>query len=124
MHRVTHLTIEQGVPVARSIAAGLQAVMAPTAGRRRRVARARHAWRYDDGTFMSYDDEEDPAVAIPRRTRLASYPEASLAWRMVLSSLVESRLFKIPSSQVLIFTKNERGRLKQRRARYDIPVFA
>jgi hypothetical protein len=41
------------------MAAGLQAVMAPLppaiAGG---VARAKHAWRYNDGTFMSYDDEE------------------------------------------------------------------
>jgi hypothetical protein len=43
---------------------------------------------------------------------------------MVLSSLVESRLFKIPSSQVLIFTKNDRGEIEAAEARYDTPVFA
>jgi len=76
------------------------------------IARARHAWSYDNSTFMSYDDEEGPSGSHSRRTRLASHPEASLAWRMVLSSLVESRLFKIPSSQVLIFTKNDRGEIE------------
>ena len=38
--------------------------------------------------------------------------------------LVESRLFKIPSSQVLIFTKNDRGEIEAAEARYDTPVFA
>jgi len=59
MHRVTHPTIEQGAPAARSIAASLQAVMVPLPlGVACRIARARYAWRYDDGRFMSYDDEE------------------------------------------------------------------
>ena len=59
MHRVTHPTIEQGVPAAHSIAAGLQAVTAPLPpGVAGGIARARHAWRYDNGTFMSYDSEE------------------------------------------------------------------
>jgi len=62
MHRVTHLTIEQGVPAARSIAAGLQAVMAPLQpGVAGGTERARHVRRYGDGRFMSYDDEERPS---------------------------------------------------------------
>jgi hypothetical protein len=70
MHRVTRPTIEQGVPAARSIAVGLQAVMAPlppgvTGG----IARARHAWRYDDGTFMSYENEEQ--IRLKQHERMA-----------------------------------------------------
>jgi hypothetical protein len=50
MHRVTHPTIEQGVPAARPIAAGLEAVMASLLpGVAGGIARARHAWRYDAG---------------------------------------------------------------------------
>jgi len=33
------------------------------------IARARHAWRYDDGTFMSYDDEE--RIQLEQRERMA-----------------------------------------------------
>ena len=70
MHRVTHLTIEQGAPAARSIAASLQAVMVPLPlGVACRIARARYAWRYDDGRFMSYDDEKQ--IRIEQRERMA-----------------------------------------------------
>jgi hypothetical protein len=70
MHRVTHLTIEQDVPAARLIAAGLQAVTALLPpGVAGGVARARHAWRYDDGTFMSYNDDE--RIQIEQRERMA-----------------------------------------------------
>jgi len=73
MHRVVHLQIEQGVPATRAIAAGLQAVMAPLPppppGVAGGVARARHAWRYDNGTFMSYDDEEQ--ILIEQHERMA-----------------------------------------------------
>jgi len=73
MHRVTHLRIEQGVPAARSIAASLQAVMAllspPPPGVAGGLARAKHAWRNDDGTFMSYDDEEQ--IRLEQRERMA-----------------------------------------------------
>jgi hypothetical protein len=70
MHRTTHLTIEQGVTAARSIAAGLQAVMAPLpAGIAGEIAWARQAWRHDDRTFMSYDDEE--RIQIERQERMA-----------------------------------------------------
>ena len=33
------------------------------------IARARHAWRYDDGTFMSYDNEEQ--IRLEQRERMA-----------------------------------------------------
>jgi hypothetical protein len=73
MHRVVHLQIDQGVPAARSIAAALQAVMTPLPppppGVAGGTARARHAWRYDDGTFMSYDDEE--RIRIKQHERMA-----------------------------------------------------
>jgi hypothetical protein len=70
MHRVAHLQIEQGAPAAKAIAEAVQSVTRPlpygVAGGR---ARARHAWRYDDGTFMSYDDEEQ--IQIEARERMA-----------------------------------------------------
>jgi len=70
MHRVTRLTIEQGVPAARTIAAGLRAVTALLPlGVVGGIARARHAWRHDDGTFMSYDDEEQ--IRIEQHERMA-----------------------------------------------------
>ena len=33
------------------------------------IARARHAWRHNDGTFMSYDDEEQ--IRAEQRERMA-----------------------------------------------------
>ena len=33
------------------------------------IARARHAWRNDDGTFMSYDDEE--RIRLEQHKRMA-----------------------------------------------------
>ena len=70
MHRITHLTIEQGVFAARSIAAGLQATMAPLPpGVAGGIMRARHVRRYDDGRFMSYDDEKQ--IRIEHRERMA-----------------------------------------------------
>jgi len=38
------------------------------------IARARHAWRYDHGTFMSYDDEEQ--IRIEQRERMARSGQA------------------------------------------------
>ena len=70
MHRVTHLTIEQGVPAARAIAAGLRAVMASLPpGVASGIERARHVRRYGDGRFMSYDDEEQ--IRIEQHERMA-----------------------------------------------------
>ena len=70
MHGVAHLQIAQGVPAARAIAQGLQAVMAPLpCGVAGGLARAKYAWRYDDGTFMSYDDEEQ--ILSERHERMA-----------------------------------------------------
>jgi hypothetical protein len=86
MHRITHLTIEQGVFAARSIAAGLQAVMAPLPPPPRGiagggVARARHAWRYDDGTFMSYENEEQIRLEQHERMARGGRARASVAKR-------------------------------------------
>ena len=59
IHEVAHLQIKQGVPAARAIAQGLQAAMVPLPrGVAGGLARAKYAWRYDDGTWMSYDDEQ------------------------------------------------------------------
>ena len=70
MRRITHLTIEQSVPAARAIAAGLQAVRASLPpGVAGGLARTRHAWRDDDGTFMSYDAEEQ--IRLEQRERMA-----------------------------------------------------
>jgi hypothetical protein len=33
------------------------------------ITRARHAWRYDDGTFMSYDSKEQ--IRLEQRERMA-----------------------------------------------------
>jgi len=33
------------------------------------IARAQHAWRYEDGTFMSYDDEEQ--IRLEQHERMA-----------------------------------------------------
>ena len=67
---IAHLQINEGVPEARTIAAGLQAVVAPPPpGVAGRIARARHAGRHDDGTFMSYHDEE--RIEIEQRERMA-----------------------------------------------------
>lgn len=70
MHKAVHAKIKAELPAAQAIAAGLQAVMSPeppgTAGG---IARAWHAWRHDDGTFMSYDDEE--RIEIEQRERMA-----------------------------------------------------
>jgi hypothetical protein len=33
------------------------------------IARAQHAWRYDDGTFVSYEDEEQ--IRIEQHERMA-----------------------------------------------------
>lgn len=59
MHEVVHLQIKNELPAAQAIAEGLRSVMTPlpygVAGGR---ARARHAWRDDNGTFMSYDEKE------------------------------------------------------------------
>ena len=50
--------------------AGLQAVMAPLPpGVAGEIARARHAWRYDDGTFMSHEDVEQ--ILAEQRERMA-----------------------------------------------------
>ena len=70
MHRVTYLMIEQGVPAARSIAAGLQVGITPLPpGVAGGIARARYAWRCDDGTFMSYDVEQQ--IRAEHRARMA-----------------------------------------------------
>ena len=66
MHRVTHLTIEQGVPrgaIDCGRAAGSYG--SPAGG----IARARHDWRYNDGTFMSYDNEEQ--IRLEQREQMA-----------------------------------------------------
>jgi hypothetical protein len=59
IHEVAHLQANQGVAAARAIAQGLQSAIAPlprgVAGGR---ARAKYASRYNDGTWMSYDEEE------------------------------------------------------------------
>ena len=70
MHRLTHLTIEQRrtrgeIDCGRS--AGSHGSLPP--GVAGGIARARHAWRYDDGTFMSYKDEE--RIHIEQRERMA-----------------------------------------------------
>lgn len=59
MHQVVHLQIKAGLPAAEAIAEGVRSVTRPLpygvpGGR----ARALYAWRYDDGTFMSYADKE------------------------------------------------------------------
>lgn len=59
MHQAAHMKIKEELPAAQAIAESLQSVLKPlpygVAGGR---ARARYAWRYYDGTFMSYDDAE------------------------------------------------------------------
>ena len=82
MHRITRPTIEQGVPAARSIAAGLQAVMAPLpAGAAGGIARVRHSRRYDDGTFMSYDSEEQIRAEQHEQMARGGRARARGAWR-------------------------------------------
>lgn len=70
IHDVAHLQIHAQLPAAKAIADSLQSVMKPlpygVAGGR---ARARQAWRYDDGTFMSYGDEEQ--IQLEARERMA-----------------------------------------------------
>lgn len=59
IHEVAHLQIKQGVSAAWAIAQGLQAAIVPLPrGVAGGLARAKCAGRYDDGTWMSYDDEE------------------------------------------------------------------
>ena len=42
------------------------------------ITRAKHAWRYNDGTFMSYDNEEQ--IRIEQRGRMA--PDGQVgSWR-------------------------------------------
>jgi hypothetical protein len=70
MHRVAHLKIKAELPAAQAIGAALQVIMAPPPpGVAGGIARAWHAWRHDDGTFMSYDDEE--RIKIEQRERMA-----------------------------------------------------
>jgi len=70
IHQVARLKIKAELPAAEAIVAGLQAVVAPlppsVAGG---IARARHAWRHDDGTFMSYDDEQ--RIQLEQHERMA-----------------------------------------------------
>lgn len=69
-HQAAHMKIKAELPAAQAIAEGLQSVLKPlpygVAGGR---ARAQYAWRYDDGTFMSYDDAE--RLQLEARERMA-----------------------------------------------------
>jgi hypothetical protein len=68
MHRLTHPTIEQGVPAARSIAVGLQAVMAPLPrGIAGWIARARGARRAPDGRFLEVLLVSVPSSSVGRK---------------------------------------------------------
>lgn len=73
MHRATHAKIKAELPAAQAIGAALQAVMeplpSPPPGVAGGIVRAWHAWRHDDGTFMSYDDEE--RIESEQRERMA-----------------------------------------------------
>jgi len=59
IHEVAQLQVEHSVAAAQAIAKGLQAAMAPLPrGVAGGLARAKYAWRYKDGTWISYDEEE------------------------------------------------------------------
>lgn len=69
-HQVAHMKIKTELPAAQAIAESLQSVLKPLPyGVANGRARARYAWRYDDGTFMAYDDEE--RIELEARERMA-----------------------------------------------------
>jgi len=101
IHRVAHLQISQGVPAARAIATGLQAVVAPPPpGVAGGIARVWHAWRHDDRTFMSHDDEE--RIEIERRERMVRGGRARArgARRTPDGRFLQVLLISVPSSTV------------------------